>query len=123
MTVSDIGAIAAFLRAQYEADVAEAVTEHQRLYAATHRTLLADLLAERHLVNEGDCWYTCAAATQERDGGETCDDDRSGKPCDCGRDTRLESRLRLLATPYQSRTGYQVQWCALSPEERAHRRW
>lgn len=121
--MSDIGAIATFLRAQYEADAAKADTEYARIYAATHRTLLADLLSERHLVNESDCWYTCAAATLERDGGETGDDGRAGGPCDCGRDTRLENRLRVLSAPYRSRIGYQDQWRALSPEERAHRRW
>ena len=61
------------------------------------RALLADLLAERHLVVDGDCWFTCTAATEERDGGENCDDDRRGGPCDCGRDTRVERRVRLLA--------------------------
>jgi hypothetical protein len=64
---------------------------------AADRSLLDDLLAERHAVNEGDCWYTCAAATEEVDGGETCDDDRRGKPCDCGRDIRVARRVRLLA--------------------------
>lgn len=61
------------------------------------RELLDDLLAERHEVVEGDCWYTCAAATEEHDGGETCDDTRRGKPCDCGRDARVERRIRLIA--------------------------
>lgn len=64
---------------------------------AADRKLLDDLLAERHHVNEGDCWYTCAAATEEADGGETCDDKRRGKPCDCGRDMRVARRVRLLA--------------------------
>jgi hypothetical protein len=61
------------------------------------RALMADLLAERHFVNDGDCWYTCRAATEERDGGENCNDAERGKPCDCGRDTRVNRRLRLLA--------------------------
>lgn len=61
------------------------------------RALLADLLAERHEVVDGDCWYTCVAATEERDGGENCDDDRRGGPCDCGRDARVGRRVRLLA--------------------------
>jgi hypothetical protein len=70
------------------------------------RQLIADLVAERHLVNDGDDWYTCAAATEERDGGETCDDDRRGKACDCGRDARVGRRLRLLARPYALRPRY-----------------
>lgn len=64
---------------------------------AADRALLDDLTAERHHVNDGDCWYTCAAATEHRDGGETCDDERRGGPCDCGRDTRVQRRVRLLA--------------------------
>jgi hypothetical protein len=64
---------------------------------AAERKLIADLLAERHFVNDGDCWYTCRAATEERDGGENCNDTERGKPCDCGRDTRVNRRLRLLA--------------------------
>ena len=61
------------------------------------RAILADLLAERHLVVDGDCWFTCTAATEDRDGGACCDDDRRGGPCDCGRDARVERRVRLLA--------------------------
>lgn len=62
--------------------------------------LIDDLLAERHEVVDGDCWYTCAAATEERDGGETCDDNRLGNPCDCGRDARVNRRLLILARPF-----------------------
>jgi hypothetical protein len=62
--------------------------------------LVDDLLAERHEVVDGDCWYTCAAATEERDGGTTCDDDRLGKPCDCGRDDRVNRRLAILARQF-----------------------
>lgn len=64
---------------------------------AADRELLTDLLGERHEVVEGDCWYTCSAATDEHDGGKTCDDTRLGKPCDCGRDARVERRVRLIA--------------------------
>jgi len=61
--------------------------------------LVDDLLAERHQVVE-DCWWTCAAATEERDGGETCHDARIGSPCDCGRDERVNRRLGILAQPF-----------------------
>jgi Family of unknown function (DUF6221) len=61
------------------------------------RASVEDLLAERHDVNDGDCWYTCAAATEEHDGDKTCDDTRLGKPCDCGRDARVERRVRQIA--------------------------
>lgn len=64
---------------------------------AADRALIDDLLAERHFVNDGDCWYTCTAATEEHDGGANCDDDRRGKPCDCGRDPRVQRRVRLVA--------------------------
>ncbi len=64
---------------------------------AADRALLDDLLAERHYVNDGDCWYTCRAATEERDGGENCNDEERGKPCDCGRDTRIHRYVRHLA--------------------------
>lgn len=61
--------------------------------------LIDDLLAERHEV-VGDCWYTCAAATEEHDGGETCNDDWRGRPCNCGRDARVNRRLAILARPF-----------------------
>lgn len=73
------------------------------------RALLDDLLAERHEV-VGDSWYTCAAATEERDGGQTCDDDRRGGPCDCGRDGRVLRRLRLLAAEFADRPGCRDEW-------------
>lgn len=62
--------------------------------------LIDDLLTETHEVVDGDCWYTCAAATEERDGGQTCDDGRRGGPCDCGRDARVNRRLVILAQPF-----------------------
>ena len=58
-----------------------------------------DLLAETHVVVE-DPWYTCSAATEEHDGGRCCDEHRRGKPCDCGRDTRVNRRLAILAQPF-----------------------
>lgn len=61
--------------------------------------LIDDLLAERHAVVD-DCWYTCGAATEERDGGETCHETRQGGPCDCGRDARVHRRLAVLAQPF-----------------------
>ncbi|MFE5140336.1 hypothetical protein ACFRDV_22110 [Streptomyces fagopyri] len=67
---------------------------------AADRALLDDLLSEKHFVLEEDCWYTCGAATEERDGGDTCDTGRLGKPCDCGRDARVARRVQLLAQRY-----------------------
>lgn len=81
---------------------------------AADRKLLDDLLAERHLVNDGDCWYTCRAATEERDGGENCNDEERGKPCDCGRDTRVQRRVRLIAESWGWSEGAATEG-ALSP--------
>jgi hypothetical protein len=66
---------------------------------AADRALLADLVAERHEVVDGDCWYTCLAATEERDGGKSCREDATAEDgrCDCGRDARVERRVRLMA--------------------------
>lgn len=60
--------------------------------------MIGEILAERHEVNEQDCWYTCAVATEERDGGDTCRP-RAERPdvCDCGRDRRVGRRLCILA--------------------------
>lgn len=75
----------------------------------SRRQLLADVLAEKHVVVE-DCWYTCPAATEERGGGQTCNEAESGKPCNCGRDARVERRLRLLAMPYIGHPDYRDEW-------------
>lgn len=70
----------------------------QRLTA--DRLAVAHLTAQRHEVCEGDPWYTCAQATEERDGGDCLDDGRRGGPCDCGRDARVQRGLQLLAQGY-----------------------
>jgi hypothetical protein len=62
---------------------------------AADRKLLDDLLAEKHHVCI-DSWYTCPAATEERDGG-TYAETTGGGSCDCGRDERVQRRVRLLA--------------------------
>lgn len=59
---------------------------------AVDRELLADLLAEKHTVCE-DSWYHCVAA--DDNGDRDCN-----QPCSCGRDERVERRLRLLADGY-----------------------
>jgi len=84
--------------------------EHILVDVNAKRTLLDDLIAERHLVVDGDCWYTCPAATEKRDGGENCDDDRRGGPCDCGLTERTERRLRILIAPYAQHPEYQETW-------------
>ncbi len=57
---------------------------------AADRELLDDLLAETHHVLHEDSWYRCSAANRA---GERYNDQR----CDCGRDDRVERRVRLLA--------------------------
>jgi Family of unknown function (DUF6221) len=74
---------------------------------AAHEALLDDLLAQRHYVCE-DAWYTCAVATEERDGGTTARDDAGD--CDCGRDMEVERRVRLLALAYRHHPGYRDEW-------------
>ncbi|WP_327066804.1 DUF6221 family protein [Kitasatospora sp. NBC_01302] len=63
---------------------------------AAERELLADLQADEHLMVD-DGWYSCAAATDDRFGNVCADEGRAGGPCDCGRDARVERRVRLLA--------------------------
>jgi len=55
----------------------------------TTSELIAELLAEKHQACE-DSWYNCSAADEygKRNGNQECD---------CGRDARVERRVRLLA--------------------------
>lgn len=62
------------------------------------RALVDDLAGEKHRVLD-DPWYTCQAATEDRDGGRYAETDGAG-PCTCGRDERVERRLQLLASAW-----------------------
>ncbi|MEU0991948.1 DUF6221 family protein [Streptomyces sp. NPDC005953] len=73
------------------------------------RELLDEHLAAKHSVCE-DSWYTCPAATEDRDGGVCSQDDMHGEPCECGRDDRLARTLQLLALPYADHPDYQESW-------------
>jgi hypothetical protein len=73
------------------------------------RKIVEDLTAERHEVVE-DCWYTCAGATEEHDGGECCDENRRGTGCDCGRDTRVNRRLGILASIWSDHPDWREEW-------------
>lgn len=104
MTTTLPSGAASFVRARLaerEAAVGRTAPDAARRRAefTALQRLVDDLMSERHLVAE-DCWYTCAAATTERDGQETCNENRRGGPCDCGRDARVLRRLFLLAAPY-----------------------
>lgn len=63
------------------------------------RALLDDLLAEQHVVT-CDPFYSCAAATEERDGGWNPGTGGKNAPCDCGLDDRVLRRVRLIAGGY-----------------------
>ncbi|MEU8829357.1 DUF6221 family protein [Streptomyces sp900116325] len=66
--------------------------------------LVADLLADQHHADHEDPWYSCATIT---DGDAAClDAERAGGPCDCGRDARVERRLRILAQPFAGHPDY-----------------
>lgn len=64
------------------------------------RRLIADLLAEPHASVRpgGSTWIYCDA-----------DSDPEGS-CECGRDERVNRRIRLLALPYADRPGYLESW-------------
>ncbi|MFF7190508.1 DUF6221 family protein [Streptomyces sp. NPDC008222] len=62
------------------------------------RELLDDILAEKHHISD-DPWYTCPAATRERDGGTYAETEGGGQ-CSCGRDERAQRRIRTLAEGY-----------------------
>lgn len=74
------------------------------------RDLVAAIVAEQHDYNPGDEYYSCSQA-QEGTGlrtgptgppGSGCaDDDRAGKPCDCGRDARVARLLGIIASEWE----------------------
>lgn len=95
--------------------IKEHVQRHQPARVLTDseakRALIADLLAEQHTVCT-DHWYTCCAATKERDGG-TCprnDHNHLSDACTCGLTDRVIRRLQILARPYTDQTGYKETW-------------
>lgn len=82
---------------------------------AAKRALLADITAEKHLVVDSDPYYTCLAATEERDDGKSWGHEKGGTDCNCGLDERVEQRLRLLAAPYSDHPDYREEWAASRP--------
>ena len=76
------------------------------------RDLVAAILAERHDYNEGDSWYSCSQAVDpdpapgEGGPGSGCsNDERAGKPCDCGRDARVARLLGIIASEWETAGG------------------
>jgi hypothetical protein len=57
---------------------------------------IAEEIAPRHLIVEGDCWFSCPMAKEE--GGDysaCCDDSLTANPeCNCGRE-RIVERIAL----------------------------
>lgn len=77
---------------------------------AAKRAIIEAVGAWRHEVVE-DCWYTCAAATEERDGGTCCDDNRRDVgECDCGLDYRVARILGPLAAIHADHADYDPSW-------------
>jgi hypothetical protein len=73
------------------------------------RDLVAAILAERHAVIPGDEFYSCSQAADpdpapgEGGPGSGCwDDERAGKPCDCGRDMRVARLLGIIASEWEA---------------------
>jgi hypothetical protein len=69
------------------------------------RDLVAAILAERHDYVDGDPWFSCSQAVVPGEDGEPgsgcVDDDRSGKPCDCGRDAKVARLLGIIAGEWE----------------------
>lgn len=73
------------------------------------RDLVAAVLAEKHNYVPGDEYYSCSQA-REDDGaisgptgppGSGCSDpERTGQPCDCGRDQRVARLLGIIASEW-----------------------
>lgn len=71
------------------------------------RQIIDEVMSWRHRVNEEDGWYTCGAATEERDGGE-CFDERNIGECTCGLEERQRAILAPLAELYAEQYGGQA---------------
>ena len=74
------------------------------------RAVIAVVQGFKHYVVDEDCWFTCPAATGERDGGETCNDERRGGACSCGLEYRRMQILGPLASVYADHPDYNPEW-------------
>lgn len=79
---------------------------------AAKRALVESITAETHVVIDSDPYFTCNAATEERDGGESWAREKWGTNCDCGRDDRVKTRLKILAAVYNDHPDYRKEWAA-----------
>lgn len=83
-----------------------------RTHMAAHgpARVLREIDAKRHLLkallSEGHAALRPGGSTEIYCGA----DYGAGDPCDCGREERVASYLRLLAAVYQDRPGYREDW-------------
>lgn len=76
--------------------------------------LIAEIQAMPHLYIEGDSWFSCSQAVSDWGDGDTepgsgcSDDDRAGKPCDCGRDAKVRRQVELIALRWDRHPDYKT---------------
>jgi Family of unknown function (DUF6221) len=65
------------------------------------RSLVAEILSWPHDYNDSDPYYSCTQAVDPHEEGAEpgsgCTNENAGKPCDCGRDTRVHRMLEIIA--------------------------
>jgi hypothetical protein len=81
------------------------------------RKLLAVIQAMPHLHLDEDSWYSCSQAADPHPGpwgngpGSGClDENRAGKPCDCGRDARARRLLAAIVMRWATHPDYLPGW-------------
>lgn len=77
----------------------------------TTRLLIAEILSMPHTYIDGDTWFSCSQAVRDsgdQEPGSGCaDEDRAGKPCDCGRDRRVGRMLGSIVSRWDDHPDYQ----------------
>jgi hypothetical protein len=81
------------------------------------RKLLAEIQAMSHLYLDDDAFFSCAQAVHpepyegDTGSGSGClDENRRGKPCDCGRDSRGRRMLAAIAMRWAGHPDYLAGW-------------
>lgn len=77
--------------------------------------MLAEVMAWRHDYNDADTYYSCSQAANtwqdDRSPGSGCDDEeRKGKPCDCGLDRRRAVLVDALLAAHRYMLGFREEW-------------